>query len=128
MGKGDLLQHDKTLVLRKAFPMARAIRENEITLLHYLLKEAHLNPNNYSFATEVDEYEGGVMGSIGIGQPDAVYAVDIIQVEYIDVDGTEVIITLTQDTEGRLLDLDFWKVDFSKLIEYPTPEKVRIKK
>lgn len=112
----------------KAFQMARSIRENELALIHFLLREAHLNPHHYTIAKEVDEYEGGVMGSIGIGQPGAVYQGDIIQVEYVDTDGTEVIITLTQDTEGRLLDLDFWKVDFSKLMEYPTPEKVRIKK
>jgi len=108
--------------------MARAIKEQEIVLIHFLLKEANLDPKDHKISSEVEEYEGGVMGSIGMGTPTAVYAEDIIQVEYTDADGTEVIITLTKDTEGRVLDLDFWKIDFSKLIEYPSPEKVKVKK
>src|SRR6478735_6202066 len=107
--------------------MLRKIREQEIALIHFLLKEAKMDPLEFVIATEVDEYEGGVMGSIGMGPVGAEYKEDIIQVEYTDADGTEVIITLTKDTQDRLLDLDFWKVDFSKLIEYPRPEKVKVR-
>jgi hypothetical protein len=34
-------------------------------------------------------------------------------------------ITLTHDTEGQLLDLDFWKTDFSKLLKYPTLGEIK---
>jgi hypothetical protein len=45
-----------------------------------------------------------------------------------DSDNVEVLITLTIDQDGRLFELDIWKVNFDKLIEFPTPEKIeRIK-
>lgn len=103
----------------------RKIRENERNLIVFLLEKLHLNPNNFPINEEVEEYEGGVMGSIGMGNPDvSPYESDIIQANYVDTDGTEVVITLTKDANNQLLDLDFWKVDFSKLITYPTPEEL----
>lgn len=105
----------------------RPIRENEKVLIDFLLKLANLNPADYHYDDYVDEYEGGKMGSISLGGDVEGYAGDLIQVEYTDIDGTPVVITLTKDNKGRLLDLDFWKVDFSKLIKYPTPDKVTIR-
>lgn len=105
----------------------RPIRENEKVLIDFLLKLANLNPADYPYDEYVDEYEGGKMGSISLGGDVEGYAGDLIQVEYTDTDGTPVVITLTKDNEDRLLDLDFWKVDFSKLLEYPTPDKVTIR-
>ncbi|MDQ1088442.1 MULTISPECIES: DUF6984 family protein [unclassified Siphonobacter] len=105
----------------------RPIRENERTLIHYLLEQLNLKREDYPFNELVDEYEGGKMGSISLGGDPNAYDGDLIQVDYTDSDETPVVITLTKDTQGRLLDLDFWKVDFSKLLEYPTPEKVSIK-
>lgn len=64
------------------------------------------------------------MGSISLGGNVNGYAGDLIQAEYVDIDDTPVVITLTQDTDGQLLDLDFWKVDFTKLLEYPTPDRL----
>ncbi|KAA6440721.1 hypothetical protein FEM33_09115 [Dyadobacter flavalbus] len=106
----------------------RPIRQNEIELIQYLLKLLNLDPENYPFSAEVDEYEGGKMGSISLGGDVSAYDGDLIQVEYVDADGTPVVITLTKDNKGQLLDLDFWKIDFSKLIEYPTPDKIIVKK
>ncbi len=102
----------------------RHIKQQETDLIHFLLNQLNLNPADFPIDDLVDEYEGGKMGSISLGgNPDA-YAGDLIQVEYIDTDQTPVVITLTQDDQGRLLDLDFWKVDFSKLLEYPTPDQI----
>jgi hypothetical protein len=102
----------------------RPVRQNELELIQFLLIKLDLNPVDYPVDDLVDEYEGGKMGSISLGgNPDA-YAGDLIRVEYIDSDQTPVVITLTHDETGRLLDLDFWKVDFSKLLDYPTPEKI----
>lgn len=104
----------------------RPIRENERELINFLLQALQLNPTDFPVNDLVDEYENGKMGSISLGgNPDA-YAGDLARVEYVDSDGTEVVITLTVDDAGRLLDLDFWKVDFTKLITYPTPDKVVI--
>lgn len=105
----------------------RKIKEEEIELIKFLLVKSNLDPNQFIISDMVDEYEGGKMGSIGLGKVGAVYESDIIQAEYADLDGVEVIISLTKDTENQILDLDFWKVDFSKLLKYPTPLELKFK-
>ncbi len=105
----------------------RKIREEELTLISFLLYHLGLT-SEYQINEEVYEYEGGKMGSIGLGADDATYESDLIQVEYIDTDDVPVVITLTKDTNDQLLDLDFWKTDFSKLIEYPSIKKIIVKK
>ena len=105
----------------------REIREEEIELIEFLLVKSILDSNQFIINEMVDEYEGGKMGSIGLGKVGAVYKSDIIQAEYTDIDGTEVIISLTKDTENQLLDLDFWKTDFSKLLKYPSPAELKFK-
>ena len=105
----------------------RKIRDNEILLIECLLKKLNLDLGQFKISEMVDDYEGGKMGSIGLGKPSAIYDGDLIQVEYIDSDQTPVVITLTKDVDNQLLDLDFWKVDFSKLIFYPTPDKIIFK-
>lgn len=102
----------------------RPIRGEELDIIHFLLEKLGLDPINFPVSEMVDEYEGGKMGSISLGGNVNGYAGDLIQAEYVDIDDTPVVITLTQDTDGQLLDLDFWKVDFTKLLEYPTPEKL----
>ena len=105
----------------------RPILEQEVVLINFLLTNLGMDPQNYSLADLVDEYEGGKMGSISLGGNVDAYAGDLIQVEYVDSDETPVVITLTHDDQNQLLDLDFWKVDFSKLIEYPTPDRIIFK-
>lgn len=102
----------------------RPIRQNEIDLVHFLLEKLNLNPADFPISEHVDEYEGGKMGSISLGGNVDGYEGDLIQVEYIDIDDVPVVITLTKDSDNHLLDLDFWKTDFSKLLEYPTPDKL----
>jgi len=101
----------------------RKIRDNERNLIIFLLEKLELNTKQYPINEDVEEYEDGKMGSISMGNPDiSAYKDDLIQAKYKDTDKTEVVITLTQCTNNQLLDLDFWKVDFSKLITYPKPE------
>jgi len=101
----------------------RKIRENERHLIIFLLEKLELNTEQYQINEDVEEYEDGKMGSISMGNPDiSPYKDDLIYAKYVDSDGTEVMITLTQCVNNQLLDLDFWKVDFSKLITYPKPE------
>jgi hypothetical protein len=102
----------------------RPIRQNEIDLIHFLLEKLNLKPADFPINEQVDEYEGGKMGSISLGGNVDGYEGDLIQVEYIDIDDVPVVITLTKDSDNHLLDLDFWKVDFTKLLEYPTPDKL----
>ena len=102
----------------------RIIRQNEKNLIEFLLNQLNLNPEEYPVDEYVDEYEDGKMGSISLGGDVGAYAGDLIQVEYVDSDEVPVVITLTKDDKNHLLDLDFWKVDFSRLIEYPTTDKI----
>jgi hypothetical protein len=105
----------------------RCIKTEEKDLILFLLLKAGLKTENYDLPENVEEYEGYVMGSIGLGNPDiAAYDGDIIQAKYLDTDNIPVIITLTKDTNGQLLDLDFWKEDFSKLLKYPLPSELAI--
>ena len=105
----------------------RKIRVEEKAFILFLLAECGADEQIYPVAGEVYGYEGGIMGSINLAgsDPDQ-YAGDLIQVEYTDSDQVEVIITLTRDKNNHLLDLDFWKADFSKLIRYPVPGQVTI--
>ena len=100
------------------------IRGEELDVIHFLLEKLNVGPFDVRENEMVDEYEGGKMGSISLGGNVNGYAGDLIQAEYVDIDDTPVVITLTQDTDGQLLDLDFWKVDFTKLLEYPTPDRL----
>lgn len=105
----------------------RKIRQNEIDLVHFLLRELEMAVEEHMLPDIVHEYEGGVMGSISFQLTEnPQYAGDLIQVRYVDTDSIPVIITLTHDVDGKLLDLDFWKEDFSKLLHYPTPEEIEL--
>jgi hypothetical protein len=105
----------------------RLIREEEKRIIEFLLMMIGVNREDYPISETVYEYEGGVMGSISMQNTDgSSYLRDLIQVHYIDADQIPVVITLTLDHEGKLLDLDFWKEDFSKLIQYPTPDKLKV--
>lgn len=105
----------------------RPIRQHEKDLIAFLLQQLNLNPDDFPTNEFVEEYEGGKMGSISLGGDVDAYDGDLIQVEYIDSDEIAVVITLTKDDKNHLLDLDFWKIDFSKLIDYPTPDKIILK-
>ena len=105
----------------------RQIRPNEKELVLFLLAKLNLNPNDFPISESVFEYEGGKMGSISFGSGSADdYEGDLIQVQYFDTDDTPVVITLTKDKNNQLLDLDFWKTDFSKLLQYPKVEEIVI--
>jgi hypothetical protein len=105
----------------------RKIKDDEHLLIKYLIESCGLTISEFPISENVDEYEGGIMGSINLAGSDPdLYDSDLIQAEYTDSDGIAVIITLTRDKNNRLLDLDFWKMNFSKLIRYPVPEKLTI--
>ncbi len=102
---------------------SRTIRENERAIVAFLLQHLKVSEKEFPIGEKVIEYEDGKMGSITFGNGDSTnYAGDLIQVQYIDTDRIPVIITLTIDHDYKLLDLDFWKEDFSKLLRYPDPE------
>ena len=69
--------------------------------------------------------DDGGMGSISFDiDGKSEFGEILIEAEYKDSDGATVLITLIADKNGNLYELDFWKTDFNKLVEYPTVEKV----
>lgn len=105
----------------------RTIRQEEKTIIEFLLRILGLKFEDFPISNTVYEYEGGVMGSISMQDTDgSTYLRDLIQVQYVDSDQIPVVITLTIDKQEKLLDLDFWKEDFSKLLSYPSPDKLRV--
>ena len=105
----------------------RPIREEEKNLVIALLEHAKKS-SEFPISSEVSEYGDPFMGSINFNnnRPD-LYAGDLAQCEYTDKDGENVVVSLTYDQEGKLLDLDFWKSNFTSLINYPDPKTVYFK-
>lgn len=106
----------------------RAIREEEVVMVKVMLKHIGVDESQYPIANQVSEYGDPFMGSINFDndRPD-LYDGDLVQCEFSDDDGENVVLSLTKDKEGRLLDLDFWKANFTPLVSYPTPDKVSYK-
>lgn len=51
----------------------------------------------------------------------------LAEAEYTDKDGVPIGIMVICDQKGDLYEMDFWKVDFSPLQQYPKPSQLRIK-
>jgi len=105
----------------------RPIEIKEKELITHLLKLGGATELIESIPSEVSPYNLQQPESINLSGTDAEnYDSDIITVEYFDTDKVRVIISLTKDKEGKLLDMDFWKEDFVNVETYPTPDKIEI--
>ncbi|WP_044212864.1 hypothetical protein [Flammeovirga sp. OC4] len=105
----------------------REVRAEELTLAKHLIQLGGENPEEFELPVMVDDYENAVMGSINFTPPEkSPYKADIVQVVYRDIDSIPVVITLTKNENNEILDMDFWKKDFSKLQQYPKPEEVQV--
>jgi hypothetical protein len=93
--------------------LQRQIRQEEKNLILFLLTQIFAD-KNYQIPSHVSDLNDGGMGSV-----------QLIQMEYIDLDGQRLIITLTENENQELFELDFWKVDFSPLKKFPSPEKLK---
>lgn len=77
----------------------------------------------------VEDLKDGGMGSVRFISPSRVLSRgtrEVANAEYVDDDNVLVSIALTEDADGRLFELDFWKTDFSPLRRYPNPNDLRI--
>ncbi|MES2222538.1 MAG: hypothetical protein V4587_16425 [Acidobacteriota bacterium] len=106
----------------------RPLREEESKVLEALLGMASSNakPPSEDELFAVDLADGG-MGSIRLTDKlDRARKMgrELIVAEYIDEDQVPVSISVNLDQDGRLFELDFWKVDFNPLKRYPRPEEV----
>jgi hypothetical protein len=68
------------------------------------------------------------MGSVRFLSPrtERKFGMQIAEAEYTDQKGVLVSITVNTNEQSELYELDFWKVDFSALIRYPSPDQIPI--
>jgi|GEM_PF-2010379 len=106
----------------------RPLRREEKNILTHLLIN-HKNFNLYKQeinSRNVRNMLDGGMGSIEFhSHCKKKFGGTLAEAQYFDVDDVMVIITIYHDKYGNLYEVDFWKVDFSPLIKYPTPEKIQ---
>jgi len=100
----------------------RPLKSIELKLLQ------RLTNGQFDIPQMVRELNDGKMGSISFDLENSQSRKrQIISAEYIDKDGVLVDIELTCDNNDKLFELDFWKVDFSPLISFPTFESLKLK-
>lgn len=106
----------------------RTIRPEEKNIILALIQHAGFDENKFPISNQVSEYGDPFMGGINLNNERLdLYDGDIAQAEYTDEDEENVVMSLTKDKEGNLLDLDFWKSNFTSLVKYPTPDTVHFK-
>ena len=75
-------------------------------------------------ATVAETTDGG-MGSLRfLGGRSQRMGRELVSATYIDSDGTPVELSVNLDEDGRIFELDIWKVDFSPLQQFPKPEQL----
>ena len=103
-------------------PMGRKLRRTEVLFITALAPSVTTGLDDVL----VVEMRDGGMGSIRfINGSDRRRSRSIAEAEYVDDDGVSVSIELNVDEKDELFELDFWKVDFSPLRRYPTPEDLK---
>ena len=100
----------------------RKIKDKERKLIKSIVNDKKEIPNL------VKDLNDGEMRSISFDLKNEFERFEsIFKAEYIDSDKILVDIELTVNERGDLYELDFFKVDFGKLITYPTFNKLKIK-
>ena len=79
----------------------------------------------------VKEMNDGGMGSLllipsGLEAASRVFGHQLVSGEFEDTDGVLVSAALNVDCQGRLYELDLWKVNFAPLLAWPSASAIRI--
>ncbi|GFD83657.1 hypothetical protein KUL118_65190 [Tenacibaculum sp. KUL118] len=100
----------------------RKIEDKEKELIISIINDKKEVPNL------VKDLNDGEMGSISFDlKNESKRFESIFKAEYLDSDNVLVDIELSVDKRGRLYELDFFKINFGKLITYPTFDELKIK-
>lgn len=97
----------------------------EMRLLELLISKTSMTlPANWKENLLVRPMEDGEMGSLiifpdGILDEKRIFGEQISEFQFKDQDGVDVIASLNLDNNGKLFELDIWKIDFNKLIRLP---------
>jgi len=101
----------------------RNVTTDELRLLRELLCLAGISgPDEWLAGLQVEGMDDGGMGSLllfdkKLGEQRHDFGRRLAAVQFIDVDGIEVVATLNANTNGEPFELDIWKKDFSPLVE-----------
>jgi hypothetical protein len=96
----------------------------EERLLELLVKKSSIAiPENWKDGLLVRPMDDGEMGSLylfpqGNVIEGRVLGEQISDFQFTDLDGVEVIASLNVDSNGNLFELDIWKTDFGKLLQF----------
>jgi len=107
----------------------RQLTREEFDVLETLLRmvPASTKPPVDDELFAVDLADGG-MGSIRLtdksDRPRKMGS-ELVTAHFIDQDQVPVIISINLDQDGKLFEMDFWKVDFSSLKRYLSPGMLR---
>ena len=99
--------------------------DKEINLINFLIERSSFDfGNNWSMDLLVSDMNDGEMGSLilypnGITEGNRIFGDQISDYQFTDSDEVVVIASLNIDTNGFLFELDIWKTNFEKLINYP---------
>ncbi|MEO6832221.1 MAG: hypothetical protein ABI378_07475 [Chitinophagaceae bacterium] len=102
----------------------RPIKPEERALIERLLSFVK-DGNRYKIPQEVENLGEPGSGSLQLSAKGE-HANDLVEADYKDADGRDVLITLSTNQFGELYDLDLWKSDFSSLQLYPKADKVKL--
>ena len=78
---------------------------------------------------KVTDADDGGMGGVRFEtdrSPRRIFGSELARLSYVDADGVPVSVTLNSDLNGDLFEIDFWKVDFSPIVVYPTSDQLQI--
>jgi len=110
----------------------RTISSKEYDLLVDLFAKACVSQRSVSLSPDllVEELHDGGMGSLkfhhGIApEENRRLGTTIIEGQFYDYDGTLVSLAVNVDDQGRLYEMDLWKVDFSPTRKFPEPEDMK---
>ena len=110
----------KLLVTEKA--VITALLQGKVEAIPFIdtLEDLVVNPMN-----------DGAMGSLslipkGLENASRSFGHELVLGEFIDGDGVPVSLAVNVDDQGRLYELDVWKVTFSSLLVWPDPTDIKI--
>lgn len=100
----------------------REIKEIEKLLLQKLIDKAEVKIRSYSYLL-VEELRDGGMGSVRFhlkedNQTKRNFGSCVSEIKFKDKDGIDVILSLYLDTDGDVFELDVWKTNFSKVLNF----------